>query len=142
VRDVVQRFDETAARSGCAIEIRAEVPIVGKWDRLRVEQVLVNLLSNALKFCDKKPIEVVAERTEATALLTVRDHGVGIELEDQERIFGRFERASSHELGGLGLGLYITGEIVKIHGGTISVDSQPGEGARFVVELPLTSRAS
>jgi signal transduction histidine kinase len=141
VRDVVQRFDETAVRTGCAIEVRADVPVVGKWDRLRVEQVLVNLLSNALKFCDKKPIEVAVERTEATALLTVRDQGIGIEPEDQERIFGRFERASAHELGGLGLGLYITGEIVKIHGGTIRVHSQPGEGARFVVELPLASRA-
>jgi PAS domain S-box-containing protein len=141
-RDVVQRFDESAALSGCAIEVRADVPIVGMWDRLRVEQVLVNLLSNALKFCDKKPIEVTAEPTEATARLTVRDHGIGIKPEDQERIFGRFERASTHELGGLGLGLYITGEIVKVHGGTIAVHSQPGEGACFVVELPLARRAS
>lgn len=73
------------------------------------------------------------------AHLTVRDLGIGIEAAALERIFGRFERAVSvREYGGLGLGLYLTQEITEAHGGRVSVSSQPGEGATFVLELPTT----
>jgi PAS domain S-box-containing protein len=143
VREVVEQISDRDARNHCPIEVHADGPIVGMWDRMRVEQVVTNLLTNALKFCDNKPIEVAVEQTDAAARLVVRDHGIGIKPEDRERIFGRFERAvSAREYGGLGLGLYITREIVKTHGGTISVESQPGDGARFVVELPLKPQAA
>ena len=104
---------------------------------MRIEQVITNLLSNAIKFARSTAIEAGVEADADTARLFVRDRGVGIAPGDQERIFERFERAaSSKHFGGLGLGLYITRQIVEAHGGTIRVTSTPGEGSTFVVELP------
>lgn len=101
----------------------------GKWDRFRVEQVLVNLMSNALKYGPGKSIEVK---------VAVRDRGIGIAHEDQPRVFQRFERAvSSRHFGGLGLGLYIASEIVKSHRGEISVRSNPGYAASLAMTLPI-----
>ena len=120
--------------------LRADSPPCGRWDRLRLEQVFGNLLSNAIKYGGGHPIEVAVSRNGNghTAKLEVTDHGIGISAEDQARLFNRFERAVSIEsFGGLGLGLYITRQIVTAHGGTIRVESQPGAGATFVVELPL-----
>jgi signal transduction histidine kinase len=99
--------------------------------------VITNLLSNAIKFGQAKPITVEVSADSSLARLVVRDRGIGIEPADQERIFKRFERAvPSHHFGGLGLGLYIAREIVGAHGGTMQVDSQPGAGTAFTVELP------
>ena len=104
----------------------------GYWDRLRVSQVVTNLLSNAVKYGAGKPVEVELGRAADRApSSSVRDHGIGIDPADQPQIFERFERAvSSRNYGGLGLGLYIVKRIVEAHGGTIRVDSTPGEGAR------------
>jgi signal transduction histidine kinase len=105
---------------------------------VRLEQVVGNLLSNAIKYGAGHPIEVAVSRNAHTAKLAITDHGIGISPEDQARLFNRFERAVSiKSFGGLGLGLYITRQIVTAHGGTIRVDSQPGAGATFLVELPL-----
>ena len=113
------------------------MPAVGRWDRARLDDVLANLLSNAVKYGQGKPIEVSVEAGERSARLTVRDHGIGLAPEDQARVFERFERAvSGHEYGGLGLGLYIVRELVQAHGGTVRVESAPGAGAAFIVELP------
>jgi signal transduction histidine kinase len=120
--------------------IRVEAPALlqGRWDRLRLEQVIVNLLTNAVKFGERNPIEVTIERCGDLARIEVRDKGIGIPPEDHERIFGRVERAVPAEhYGGLGIGLYIAEQIVHAHGGTISVESAPGEGSTFTVELPL-----
>jgi signal transduction histidine kinase len=120
--------------------IRVEAPslLQGRWDRLRLEQVIVNLLTNAVKFGERNPIEVTIERCGDLARIEVRDKGIGIPPEDHERIFGRVERAVPAEhYGGLGIGLYIAEQIVHAHGGTISVESAPGEGSTFTVELPL-----
>ncbi|WP_437807308.1 AAA family ATPase [Sorangium sp. So ce1078] len=137
IRGVVREFDEASARAGCPIELDAGRPVLGRFDRLRVAQVLWSLLDNAIKFGRGRPIGVtVAERGD-TARVVVRDHGLGIAPEDQERIFKQFERAvSPRSYGGLGLGLYIANEIVRAHGGTIQVSSQKGEGACFTVDLP------
>jgi signal transduction histidine kinase len=97
---------------------------------------VVNLLSNALKYGAGKPIELVVGVDDGRAFLTVRDHGIGIRPIDQARIFERFERAVSLDYGGLGLGLHITREIVRAHGGVIRVESELGAGAAFTVELP------
>ena len=103
-----------------------------------MEQVLINLLSNAIKYGAGAPIHVVVRGLADRALLVVRDHGIGIAEADQARIFERFERAVSvRNFGGLGLGLYIVRWIVTSHGGTIRVESKPGAGATFLVELPL-----
>jgi signal transduction histidine kinase len=100
--------------------------------------VLENLLSNAMKYGAGCPIHLRCRAEQGHALLSVEDEGIGISPEDQQRIFGRFERAASmRHYGGFGLGLYILREIVEGHGGTVSVASEPGKGARFTVTIPL-----
>jgi signal transduction histidine kinase/DNA-binding response OmpR family regulator len=137
VREVLNRFAEELARASCPLELRADEPVVGNWDRIRIEQLVTNLVANALKYGRGKPVEVKVERVEGGAQLTVRDHGIGIEPEKLPYIFDRFERAASPTYGGLGLGLYIARQIVSAHGGEIKVSSQPAAGAAFTVALPL-----
>ena len=111
---------------------------MGQWDRYRLEQVLTNFLTNAARYGPGKPVEVSVRRLEAAAELRVRDEGRGIAPEDQERIFQKFERAvDGHEVSGLGLGLFIVREIVEMHRGTVRVESTLGQGATFIVTLPL-----
>jgi signal transduction histidine kinase len=111
--------------------------VKGFWDRLRLEQVVTNLISNAIKYGKGRPIEIETRPDGADAVLTVTDHGLGIAPEDQQRVFQRFERSRrTREYGGFGLGLWITRSIVEASGGTITVDSQPGQGATFTVRLP------
>jgi len=107
-------------------------------DPFRLEQVVTNLLSNAAKYGEQKPITVVVSKSETQVTLTVEDQGRGISEEDQKRIFKRFERAvSGTEISGLGLGLTIIKEILDAHQGHVSVESRPGQGSKFMVELPL-----
>lgn len=136
-RDVVERLEESARRAGCALRIDAPGSVSGFWDRLRLDQVISNLLTNALKFGAGEPVEVAVQSVGDEAMLSVRDHGIGIHDSDKPRIFGRFERAVSRETyPGMGLGLWITREIVEAHGGRIGVESRPGAGATFRVTLP------
>jgi PAS domain S-box-containing protein len=137
VREVVERHAEQAAEAGCPLRFEAEEHLEGWWDPLRLDRVVTNLLSNAMKFGRGQPVEVRLEQAGAKARLTVRDHGVGIPPEAQRRIFERFEREkSAGKHAGFGLGLYIVRQLVEAHGGTIRVQSTPGEGAAFIVELP------
>jgi PAS domain S-box-containing protein len=137
--EVVERFAEQAEEAGCKLVFDAELGLVGRWDRLRLDRVVTNLLSNALKFGRGRPIEVRVERgTGPRARLQVKDLGQGIAQESQRRIFNRFEREpSAGKHAGFGLGLYIVQQLVEAHGGIIRVESTPGEGALFTVELPL-----
>jgi signal transduction histidine kinase len=138
VRDVSARFEDEGERVGSELVVRAAGRWVGRWDRERLDQVLTNLLSNALKYGRGKPVEISLDGDEQYARLVVRDHGIGIAPEDQARIFDRFERAvSDRHYGGLGLGLWIVREVVAALGGTIRVESTPGEGSLFTVELPI-----
>ena len=143
VSEVTERLGPTVVRSGSTVTTPHLEHAVGRWDRIRIEQVLINLLTNASRYGAGKPIEVavrVASGGDA-AELSVTDRGTGIAKEHQERIFSRFERAvSSSEASGLGLGLYIAREIVEAHQGSIAVESERGAGARFVVTLPLASQ--
>jgi PAS domain S-box-containing protein len=136
-RDVVERFREELRRAGSEVAFRSEGPIMGRWDRLRVEQILSNLLSNAAKYGAGKPMEVDVRASNGTVRLDVVDRGIGIDKEAIGRIFGRFERGVSvRHYGGLGLGLYIARQIAEAHGGTILARSQIGEGSTFTVVLP------
>ncbi|HYH97046.1 ATP-binding protein [Hyalangium sp.] len=133
-----ERWQEELARVRCTYTLKAPAPVVGQWDGMRLEQVIDNLLSNAMKFGPGQPIHLTVTKGSGCARLTVRDFGKGIAPEDQGRIFERFERAVSEEnYGGFGLGLWIAREVVQAHGGHLSVESAPGQGATFTVELPL-----
>jgi PAS domain S-box-containing protein len=140
VDEAVAHVGEDAEGAGSTIRLRAERPCFGSWDRMRLEQVVANLLTNAIKYGAGKPIDVeLARGPGARVRIVVRDHGIGIPREDQRRIFERFERAASaRHYGGLGLGLWITRQIVEASGGSIAVDSEPGRGSTFVVDLPCT----
>ncbi|WP_223639768.1 ATP-binding protein [Corallococcus sp. EGB] len=139
VRDVVAAYEGPAARTGSALQLECEGAVmVGIWDRPRLEQVVVNLVDNAIKYGQGRPIQVRLETRNGKAALTVRDQGIGIAEESLPRLFGRFERAvSDRHYGGLGLGLYITRTLVEAMGGTVHVESRLGQGSIFTVELPL-----
>jgi PAS domain S-box-containing protein len=137
VADAVERMRGAAAQAGCELTLAVEGPASGRWDRSRLDQVVVNLLSNALKYGRGRPVAVRVEGGPEEVRLSVADGGIGIAPEDHARIFKRFERAvTTPEYGGLGLGLWIAHEIVRLLGGAIRVESRLGAGARFVVELP------
>ncbi|WP_437976917.1 AAA family ATPase [Sorangium sp. So ce295] len=143
VDDVLERLTERIAQSGSSVSVRAEPSVVGSWDRSRLEQVVSNLLDNALKFGAGKPIEVSVARKDGTAELVVQDQGIGIPAGRLPHVFDRFERAvSSRHFGGLGLGLHVVKSIVEALGGAVRVVSRPDEGARFTVELPCERPAA
>ncbi|WP_437539923.1 GAF domain-containing sensor histidine kinase [Sorangium sp. So ce726] len=139
VRDVLARFKLDLERAGCAVSLREGGRVVGLWDGSRVDQIVSNLLANAIKFGAGKPVEISVGEEAGMARLSVRDHGIGIDPTRQAQIFERFERAvSDRHYGGLGLGLYISRRIAEAHGGSICVESALGAGATFIVELPRT----
>ncbi len=137
VQDVVERFREHAARASSAVTVRSEPGLEGRWDRLRIEQVVTNLLTNALKYAAGTPVEIVLSGTEQDVTLTMSDEGPGIPESEKERVFLRFERAAPmRNFGGLGLGLYVARQIVEAHGGEISLIAGRPRGAHFVLRLP------
>jgi PAS domain S-box-containing protein len=138
VREIPARFKAEAEAAGCELTANAPPSVIANLDRLRIEQVLANLLTNAIKFGRGRPVDVTLEQRNGKAHLRVRDRGIGIHPRSQARIFGQFERATgagSHR--GFGLGLWIVRQIMDACGGRVTVESQVGEGATFVVELPL-----
>lgn len=136
-RDVAARHAEQLGAAGAELRLVAPEAVQGLWDRLRLEQVVTNLLSNAIKFGPGKPIDLEVRKEDGRARLVVRDRGIGIDARDQARIFQRFERAVSlRHYGGLGLGLWITRQIVEAMDGTIRVTSEPGRGSTFTIEMP------
>lgn len=137
VRDVALDFADLLAHADCELRLEADGPVVVRGDPTGLEVVLSNLLSNATKFGKGAPIEVSVRREAESAILVVRDHGVGIPPDRIGRVFDRFERAvPCDNFGGLGLGLHISARIVAAHGGQIRADSRDGDGATFTVELP------
>jgi signal transduction histidine kinase len=139
IEQVAERFAEQAAPG--QIRVAAPRPVRGRWDELRADQVITNLLSNAVKYGEGKPIQVTLRASEDTVEIEVTDHGIGIAPEDQSRVFEQFERVETdRERGGFGLGLWISRQIVTAMGGELSLRSQPGEGATFMVKLPRRNR--
>jgi signal transduction histidine kinase len=143
-REVAARFAEELTRAESTLDLHLDEGLTGRWDRLRLDQVVTNLLQNAIKYGQGGRIRLSLRRavdhgtSPPTALLEVEDHGIGISPADQRRIFGRFERAvSSRHYGGMGVGLFIVDRILKAYEGRIEVKSEPGQGATFTVTLPL-----
>jgi len=136
-REVAQRFTADAAAAKCTMKVDLRDPLPGTWDEARLDQILTNLLGNAVKYGAGGVIEIEGRNDGDSVRVTVRDHGIGISAADQQRIFQRFERASGQrQHPGLGLGLWITSELVKALGGRITVASALGAGAAFTVFLP------
>ncbi|HTP29012.1 MAG TPA: ATP-binding protein [Anaeromyxobacteraceae bacterium] len=141
VRDVLARMQQAIRGSGSEVVVRAASPVVGSWDRTCVDTAIANLISNAIKFGEGKPVEITVEAVEGCASLSVRDQGIGIPAEDRQRIFERFGRAVSvRHFGGFGIGLWVARQAVEAHGGRITVVSQLGAGSTFIVELPLAGQ--
>ncbi len=137
VGEAIEMVRDSADRAGCPIRLAGPKSILGRWDHLRIGQVVTNLLSNAIKFGHGHPIDVTVSENGDTVRLVVSDTGVGIPADALARIFERFERASSdRHFPGLGLGLWITSQIVEACHGTIAVESELGNGSTFSVELP------
>jgi PAS domain S-box-containing protein len=136
IREVANRF--TIENSTIPISLQLEPRIEGTWDRLRIDQVVTNLVSNAVKYGLENPIVISASRNDDQAIITVRDEGIGISPENLNSIFERFVRAttrSKHD--GLGMGLWITKQILEAHGGTVTAESELGKGSMFTVRIPL-----
>lgn len=141
VEKVLIDFDSEIKKSGSDVECNIPSDIDGQWDVFRLEQVVVNLLSNALKYGNGKPILIEASQKNGKVHLFIQDNGIGIRPEDHYRVFRRFERAvSGNSFSGLGLGLYISKQIIALHQGRIWVDSEEGKGSTFQIELPLESQ--
>ncbi|HET6347126.1 MAG TPA: ATP-binding protein, partial [Myxococcota bacterium] len=135
-REVLDRYAEDLDASHCTLDTSLQ-PAHGRWDRSRLEQVVSNLVANSIKYAAGRPLHVKVQEDAGRATLIVTDEGGGIALNHQARIFDRFERAAaSKNAGGLGLGLFISRQIVLAHGGDIRVSSAPGAGATFTVSLP------
>ncbi|MDQ1922146.1 hybrid sensor histidine kinase/response regulator [Massilia pseudoviolaceinigra] len=135
VSDLAQRTEA----AGGTIELHAPEPVAGVWDEFRVEQIIINLLTNALRYGGSKPVKISLEARGGYASIVVRDQGVGIAPEDQLRIFAPFERAGTKDVReGLGLGLYIARQLAESHDGTLEVESAPNQGAAFRLTLPLS----
>jgi signal transduction histidine kinase len=138
VRDATNHFLDQMATAETRAALSVDGPIWCRTDRERLGYVFNNLVANAIKYGGRQPIEIRVARDAGFARLSVRDHGPGISTEDQKRIFERFERAvSASHVSGFGLGLWIARRTVEALGGTIRVESRPGEGSTFSVDLPL-----
>jgi CheY-like chemotaxis protein len=138
VRDVVERTSPELKRARCEVKVTADDTVSGDWDRLALERVISQLLSNAMKYGAHGAIDISVRAVDGDAAeLTVRDHGIGISPEDRARIFERFGRGGSIEhYGGFGVGLWLVRRLVEAHGGEVAVTDAPGGGAQFVVRLP------
>ena len=142
VKDAVDGLRPEAERVGSPITMLVADPLEGTFDPLLVHEAVTNLIANAIKYGDHLPI-TVRTRTDlrGSAVIEVRDRGIGIPRRDMERIFDPFQRVADRQFGGLGLGLYLTRKIAEAHGGNVTVRSTPGAGSTFAMTLPLTRRA-
>ncbi|MFP5385992.1 MAG: PAS domain S-box protein [Bacteriovoracia bacterium] len=138
--DLIQRMgEEFLNKTGSMPTLKIPDRCMGEWDKVRIEQLLTNLITNALRYGQGSPVTIeIKKEKDNKVLLSVNDQGMGIPQDKQEIIFERFERAgiSANEISGMGLGLFISKQIVLAHGGKIWVESEPRKGATFFVELP------
>jgi signal transduction histidine kinase len=137
VADATERFAEEFARARCQITVEAREPVMGCWDRMRVEQAVTNLLQNAARYAPGTPVNVSVQTEGPWTRISVRDGGPGIAEKDHARIFERFAQAGSQQFsGGFGLGLWIVKQVVEAHEGSVTLISRPHMGAMFTLLLP------
>ncbi|MDQ2640809.1 MAG: HAMP domain-containing histidine kinase [Pseudomonadota bacterium] len=138
IRETCSSFEPDAQFAGSTMSLDLPAELRGSWDRLAVEQIIANLISNAIKYGHGSHIQVSLQPLGMMARLSVRDEGIGISTEDQQKIFERFQQApgSARKRGGFGIGLWLVKSLVEAHGGSISVQSTPEQGATFTVLLP------
>lgn len=136
IGETLERHADIARRAGCVVQASIDPGVVGRGDRGALEQLLDNLLSNAFKYGAGRPVAIDFRQADGRAHLQVRDHGAGVPADEQDRIFGLFERARNPGLPGLGIGLWIAAQIAAAMDGTIALQSAPGEGAAFTVTFP------
>jgi signal transduction histidine kinase len=140
VREVVESYSPEAVFNRSPLSVHVPTTLKGRWDRLALEQIVSNLISNAIKFGAGASIDVSLESKQDNSVqFQVHDRGIGIAEADQERIFGRFERLAAQpgHPAGAGVGLWLVRGLVESHSGTIEVKSEPAQGATFTVVLPL-----
>jgi signal transduction histidine kinase len=139
INNIIQGLEEEAIKNGSIIYFRQEDEIQGEWDKHRLEQITVNLITNAIKYGNSNPIFVTIRKSGEQAMIEVKDHGMGISESNLPKIFDRFERVGNHNgITGLGLGLWIVKKVLEGFNGEISVESKVGEGSTFRVYLPLS----
>jgi signal transduction histidine kinase len=138
VASTVERGLAAVADAKLRASVEVDVPrgFIGWWDDAAVEEIVRNLVSNALKFGAGRPVRVSVQPTADGARIVVQDGGVGVRAVERERIFERHARAPVAEGGGLGLGLWLVRELAVAHGGRVTLHSRPGQGSRFAVDLP------
>lgn len=137
----VERMRAAAERAGCPLTFAAPAAVRGSFDAARVDQVVTALLSNAFKYARGAPVAVGVRRCGATAAITVRDRGAGIDARDLPHLFAPFHRGHHRAAAdGAGLGLFVAQAIARLHGGNLGVESAPGQGSCFTLRLPLSAR--
>lgn len=139
LNDLAAMMAPMAADKGLSFAVRVDedVPAIVHADEIRLRQVLINLLGNAVKFTEDGSVELLVAHNAGRLVVTISDTGPGISIEDQERVFGAFERGNQKQQAGAGLGLSITLQLVKLMGGEVSLDSTRGEGCTVSVHLPV-----
>jgi signal transduction histidine kinase len=136
-RTVVEGLRGRASATETELRLSASRAVRGEWDGARLARAIGHLVENAVKFGRGKPVDVTVSEDEGEARVAVRDRGPGVSGEARERIFAKFERAApTEQVGGLGLGLWMARAIAEAHGGTVTVESAPGEGALFTLRMP------
>lgn len=144
LREVALTYTDAARRAEVPLKVVADESLPGTWDRLAVEQIIDNLLSNALKYGGRTPVEMSAKASGSRVQLCVRDHGSGISADQRNRVFGRFERAvgAGDARTGFGIGLWLVRHLAEAMDGDVAVEDAPGGGALFTVTLPLNVKGT
>ena len=141
--DIAERLGQVQ-RANIQLTVAAPERLPGTWDLLAVEQIIDNLLSNALKYGDRRPVKLSAELVGCEVRLSVRDHGAGIPPQERERIFGQFERAVAQGKrgSGFGIGLWLVRQLAVALSGEVTVENHPSGGALFTVTLPQHAKGA
>ncbi len=143
VYGVLERFSHLFQKEKVHVDLDIEDGVEGYFDHVRMEQVISNLVTNAVKYGNKTPVHITVKKFDSTVRFTIQDKGIGIDPATQKEIFERFARGvATRDYRGLGVGLYISRQIVEAHGGTISLDSEVGKGSTFTLHLPLETTSS